>query len=220
MSRLVTLLCLVALAVLPAAGGVGTGEDVAAASRLRPNMLIIVTDDQSRGTLTRAVMPKTFHALRQGGRRYARFFITDPLCCPSRAAIMTGRLNHNNGVFGNTVGSFHLNMDSTLQHYLHEAGYQTWISGKFLNAWSYDTAPPDWDRFAVTKGGRHVHLTFNQDGRQVYVRGQADPFIARQAHRYLAATEQQDDRRRRSWSGTSPTSSRGSRTARRRPAAG
>jgi hypothetical protein len=66
-----------------------------------PNVLIVVTDGQSVRTMAREVMPKTLHYFAQQNRRYVNFFVTDPLCCPSRSTIMTGRYNHNNGVTRN-----------------------------------------------------------------------------------------------------------------------
>ena len=83
-------------------------------------------------------------------------------------------------------------MNTTLQHYLHQAGYQTWISGKFLNGWRCTPGspkPPDWDRFTVTRGGRHLRLNFNQDGKFFNYPRYADPLIERQALRYLADAE-------------------------------
>jgi arylsulfatase A-like enzyme len=163
----------------------------------RPNILIILTDDQSIGTMTKQVMPNTLREIADQGRRYTNFYITDPLCCPSRSSIMTGQLNHNNHVTGNSAATFDLNMDTTLQHYLHQAGYQTWISGKFLNGWKYTPGspnPPDWDRFTVTRGGRHLHLDFNQDGRFYTYPTYADPLIERQALNYIADTESSDSK--------------------------
>ena len=162
----------------------------------QPNILFIITDDQTVGTVAEA-MPNVTRYMVKGGRRYTNFFITDPLCCPSRSAIMTGRLNHNNGVTGNGQSTFHLDMNTTLQHYLHDAGYQTWISGKFLNGWHYTSGspnPPDFDRFTITPGGRHRHLRFNQDGKFFVDDRYAEPLIERQALRYLAHTEASDQK--------------------------
>ena len=145
--------------------------------------------------MTRQVMPNTLRYIGDQGRRYTNFYITDPLCCPSRSSIMTGQLNHNNHVTGNSASTFHLDMNTTLQHYLHQAGYQTWISGKFLNGWQYTPGspnPPDWDHFTVTRGGKHLRLDFNQDGKFYNYRRYADPLIEHQALTYLADTESSD----------------------------
>ncbi|MDX6533253.1 MAG: hypothetical protein QOF68_997, partial [Gaiellales bacterium] len=153
----------------------------------------------SVGTMRRDVMPKTRFYLRRQGRTYTNFFVTAPICCPSRATIMTGRYNHNNGVTGNTRERFRLDFDSTLQHYLSEAGYQTWISGKFLNAWSirYAGRPPAWDRYTITRGGSHHNTWFRHGqgdgpGRRFMYRPYADQLIERQALRYVRRTEESD----------------------------
>jgi arylsulfatase A-like enzyme len=170
-----------------------------AAPRGAPNILVIVTDDQAIGTLNEQVMPKTHHYLQEQGRTYTHFFVTDPLCCPSRASIMTGRYNHNNGVTGNTQHRFHLDLRSTLQHYLSAAGYQTWISGKFLNAWPLDRSPPDWNQFTITGGGLHKKLWFRTggDGEQAHKFRYplyAERLVEYQARRYLRLTERHDAR--------------------------
>src|SRR5437773_479984 len=48
----------------------------------KPNILIIVTDDQREGLV---VMPKTQTWLEEGGTNYSDAFVTTPLCCPSRS---------------------------------------------------------------------------------------------------------------------------------------
>jgi arylsulfatase A-like enzyme len=149
-------IALIALALGVALLVVGNKSTAHRRSTGQPNILIILTDDQSIGTMTRQVMPNTLRYIADQGRRYTNFYITDPLCCPSRSSIMTGQLNHNNHVTGNSESTFHLDMNTTLQHYLHQAGYQTWISGKFLNGWQYTPGspnPPDWDHFTVTGAG-------------------------------------------------------------------
>jgi arylsulfatase A-like enzyme len=186
-------LAMLLVGVAASTGSPGAGTARAAARR--PNILIIVTDDQTTGTVLPAVMPNTVREFVRRGRRYPNFFVTDPLCCPSRASIMTGRFDHNNGVTDNSAAGFHLDMSTTLQHYLHEAGYRTWISGKFLNGWPVRPGspnPPDWDRFLITQGGRHLDLPFNQDGRFFRYAPYAEPLIERQASRYLAGTERHD----------------------------
>jgi N-acetylglucosamine-6-sulfatase len=114
----------------------------------KPNVLLIVTDDQRAETLTRNVMPNTMSEIASQGVRFKRGFVTNPLCCPSRASILTGTYNHTNGVWGNKLpdgfGAF--DDTSTIATWLHDAGYQTGLFGKYLNG--YGTAPtyvpPGW----------------------------------------------------------------------------
>src|SRR5215510_942080 len=66
----------------------------------QPNILIILTDDQRlEGTMM--VLPTVRRWFRNGGRRLANAFDTTPLCCPSRATILTGTFAHNHGILTN-----------------------------------------------------------------------------------------------------------------------
>lgn len=148
-----------------------------------PNVLVIVTDDQTAGTVTPGVMPRTYRWFVRQGRSYPIFFAADPLCCPSRASIMTGRFDHNNGVKDNSSDprAFHLDMRSTVQCHLHRHGYNTALYGKFFNGWSYTTTPPCLDDYTVTRGGRHYNLPFLSNGKMVHPGGWLDAYITRRA---------------------------------------
>ena len=93
---------LVAICGGAAASAATDGEQQDAAAE-RPNIVVIVTDDQDTGSFTRKLMPKTF-GLMDGGTRLTNFTIATPLCCPSRAAQLTGQYGHNNGVLSNHPG--------------------------------------------------------------------------------------------------------------------
>jgi arylsulfatase A-like enzyme len=138
-----TLPVFVGAAVRPTASG-------AVAQSARPNILIILTDDQSTGELS--AMPKTTAWLREGGTLFDRGFVTTPLCCPSRSTIFSGRYIHNHG---NTQNDhpFTLDQSATFQRYLQEVGYTTALDGKFLTGWPNSTNPPHFDRFTITSGG-------------------------------------------------------------------
>jgi arylsulfatase A-like enzyme len=136
-----------------------------------PNILVIVSDDQRVGTVD-GWMPKTLKWFRDGatgiagGIDFQNAFATNPLCCPSRASIFTGRYSHNHKVFLkadlNSVApgapdfsAFHA---STLQHYLKtrpSTPYLTGIFGKYLNFWPLIYPPPDFDRWAIWESGAH-----------------------------------------------------------------
>lgn len=120
----------------------------------RPNILLIVTDDQRADAL--GYMPATKRLFRKGGTTYAEAYSTTPLCCPSRASIMTGRYVHNHGVLRNEDAAA-LDHDTTLQAYLQKAGYQTALSGKFLNSWPLAEAPPFFDRWVDVLPAWSVH---------------------------------------------------------------
>src|SRR5687768_13995351 len=89
----------------------------------RPNVIVIVTDDQpKRGTMD--VMPVTKKLFQEGGTTFSHAFATTPQCCPARASIFTGQYAHNHRVLNNTEGwATELDHGTTLQHHLNEAGY-------------------------------------------------------------------------------------------------
>ena len=156
---------LLAVLVLATAQEVVPVPSAAAAAPRRPNVLVIVTDDQTLGTVTRAVMPRTHRWFVERGRSYPSFFVADPLCCPSRASIMTGRFDHNNGVTDNSPGPpFPLDMRTTVQCYLRRIGYTTALYGKLFNGWDYTVRPPCLDDYAITPGGAHANLPFLRNG--------------------------------------------------------
>ena len=123
----------------------------------RPNVLLVVTDDQKQGTVTRRIMPHTHRALVRNGFRFTNGFVTNSWCCPSRASILTGQYSHNNGVW--TVGgkfgmkAWFAHEDSTLATWLHRAGYRTGIVGKYFNEYGTPNIrayrPRGWDRTAI-----------------------------------------------------------------------
>lgn len=106
----------------------------------RPNVLIILTDDQ-RATDTLRVMPGTRRWFERGGTRFSNAFATWPLCCPSRASILTGRYPHNHGVFsGDSAPS--LDPTTLIQRHLKSVGYSTAMVGKYFRHWDLRSRPP------------------------------------------------------------------------------
>lgn len=130
-------------------------DRAAAAADGRPNILVFMTDDQTYDTLS--VMPAV-RSLQARGTTFTRYYDSNPLCCPARAAFITGQYSHNNGVWDNTGSSGGykalVDKDHTLPAWLSDAGYQTGIVGKFVNGWSYDRhgIPVGWDKWRVAEG--------------------------------------------------------------------
>src|SRR4051794_23688868 len=71
----------------------------AAVARVRPNVLVIETDDQTRGSMQ--VMDYVKARIGNKGARFRNNFVNFSLCCPSRATFLTGQYAHNHGVLGN-----------------------------------------------------------------------------------------------------------------------
>jgi N-acetylglucosamine-6-sulfatase len=109
---------------------VGTGHDG------RPNILVVMTDDQAAADV--AQMPNVRKLIANQGTTFANAVDSFPLCCPSRATFITGQYAHNHGVFGNfyPYGWYGMkNRSNILPAWLHKAGYQTALIGKWLNGY-------------------------------------------------------------------------------------
>jgi arylsulfatase A-like enzyme len=162
-----------------------------AAQGTPPNILILVTDDQrAEGTLL--VMPKTRRFFQAGGTRFSNAVATTPLCCPSRATILTGRYAHNTGV--RTQNSDPLDRTTLFPRLLRGAGYKTALVGKFLNSWGLRRPPPYFDRWATIglRGDTYRSPTFNLNGDIQRVAGYSTDLIGGLAARFLRAFEQDD----------------------------
>lgn len=154
----------------------------------RPNVLIVVTDDQRGDAMW--VMPKTKRQFEESGVRFTRAFATTPLCCPSRASIFTGMYAHNHGVKTN-ADSRELEPRRTLQFHLRRRGYRTAIFGKYLNGWR--TAPPHFDEWAIVD--THLYRgPWNVNGEPTDVGRYSTTFIREHALRFLRGRERDDER--------------------------
>ena len=147
----------------------------------RPNIVLILTDDQRWDSAS--TMPSVQSLLVAHGVNFTNAFVVDPLCCPSRAAILKGAYAHTTGVYNNEgpYSPFVAFDDrSTVATWLEGAGYRTALIGKYFNAYTESRAayvPPGWNRwvaFATTDvgGGRYYDYGLSLDGTLV-TRGSA-----------------------------------------------
>src|SRR5207248_2278641 len=127
----------------------------AAPSDDRPNILLIVVDDQRYEEMNLTAMPQTVADVAGPGVTFSQAVISDPLCCPSRTTILTGEYSHTNGVYGNAGrhGGFDTfvrkgDESKTVALALQGAGYRTGLMGKYLNGYADATyVPQGWDRW-------------------------------------------------------------------------
>jgi arylsulfatase A-like enzyme len=127
-ARLAAVLVAVATWIL----GVALGGEASAGTATPPNFLIVQTDDQGLDLFNQDVMPHVFRKLVGNGTVLTRYGVSTPLCCPSRAALLTGQYGHNNGVLRNGYKDLN-DKTQTLASWLQAAGYRTIHLGKFLN---------------------------------------------------------------------------------------
>ena len=183
--RRFALFVLAASLFTPAVGPISRAE---AGGIPRPNILIIVTDDQRTDSLM--VMPSVQKWFQRQGVTYPNAYVGTPLCCPSRATIMTGRYAHNHGVVDNSAHHT-LDQRTTLQHQLRRTGYKTAIVGKYFNGWPLQKKPRYFDRWSIFRSG-YYNTKFAIDGKVRTIARYATDFLARQSGRYLKSFEQRD----------------------------
>jgi N-acetylglucosamine-6-sulfatase len=157
---------------------------------VQPNFVVIQTDDQTLDSLYATVnsggvpvpvMPNTLALLAEKGVMLNRYYVSYPLCCPSRVSLLTGRYAHNHNVRGNVqpnggyLGfSFRGAYSHNLAVWLQQAGYRTIHIGKFLNGYGDEpfdngtTVPPGWNAWHTVLKADTDHLfygyTLNDNG--------------------------------------------------------
>ena len=159
------------LVLLAAAVSVATDAQTAPhRAPTRPNVVLILTDDLSWNLVQ--YMPHVQQMQREG-LTFSNYFVTDSLCCPSRASIFTGRYPHNTGVLTNTpptggFAAFRRGAESsTFATALHAGGYRTSMMGKYLNGYEpQDRVPHGWSNWQVAGGGyRGFNYSLSSNGR-------------------------------------------------------
>ncbi len=148
LNRLVAATALAACLVVALFVGLGSADARGLAER--PNIVMVMTDDQTVGMLSSSTMPKTTKQIVRKGTTFSQAIATTPTCCPSRASFLTGQYAHNHGVLENDYGL--LGDDtSTLPTWLQAAGYRTIHVGKYMNRYKKTkgakTIAPGWDEF-------------------------------------------------------------------------
>lgn len=137
MIRLALLLTLVVPAV--------AGKCVRAESNARPNIIVILTDDQGWGDLSvngnSNLSTPNIDSLAADGASFDRFYVC-PVCSPTRAEFLTGRYHARSGVYSTSAGGERMDLDEvTIADTFAAAGYKTGAFGKWHNGMQYPYHP-------------------------------------------------------------------------------
>lgn len=161
--------------------------------RQRPNILFILTDDQTQGAMSaygnKILKTPNMDRIADEGVRFGQAFVTSSLCVPSRASYLTGQYPHTHGLRtqGKESGVHDqppLRNDATWPLLLRQAGYRAAVVGK----WHIETPPRGYDYAAVLPGqGEYFDPPMIVNGARTRQRGHADDVIGDLALQFLRA---------------------------------
>ncbi|MBM3725607.1 MAG: arylsulfatase [Acidobacteria bacterium] len=167
---------------------------VPAQSRRRPNIVVMLADDQGWGDLgingnTNLATPH-IDSIARDGALFDRFFVC-PVCAPTRAEFLTGRYHGRGGVRGVSTGEERLNTDEhTIAQTFKSAGYATGAFGKWHNGSQHPYHPNarGFDEFyGFTEGhwGQYFNPELEHNGEIVRARGFIADIITDRALRFI-----------------------------------
>lgn len=145
----------------------------AAAAKSPLNIVVIFADDERWDSNAR--MTNVQRLLASHGVTFTNAFVTTSECCPSRASFLTGQYAHTTGVVQNFgPNSYpHFYEKSNLAVWLHDAGYDTALVGKYLNDYTVygnHHVPPGWSTWVAMDSipeERYYGYTLNENGKLV-----------------------------------------------------
>jgi arylsulfatase A-like enzyme len=144
--------------------------------RERPNILFIMADDHASHALScygcKVLRTPNLDKLASEGMLFRNCFVTNSLCAPSRASILTGKYAHSHGVKDNST-PFNPSQ-KTFVTLLRESGYTTAVIGK----WHLQSEPFGFDYWCVLPGqGAYIDPVFIEMGKRIKVEGYATDII-------------------------------------------
>jgi N-acetylglucosamine-6-sulfatase len=167
-------MCGLVLASSSIAGEKAPGQVSQNRLQKRPNVVVLMTDDQTLESLR--VMRNVDRLLARQGATLTQSVVSLALCCPSRATFLTGQYAHNHRVLSNVApkgGYRRLDHSTTLPVWLRRGGYYTAHVGKYLNGYGLTRpreVPSGWSEWygAVDPSTyRYWGFTMNENGKLV-----------------------------------------------------
>jgi arylsulfatase A len=180
-----------ALSVFPGCAAI---EQVKAADRKFPNIILIMTDDQGWGDIhshgNGKIDTPILDKLAADGARFDRFFVS-PVCAPTRASLLTGRYHLRTGTNGVTRGYENMRSEEvTIAEALKQAGYATGCFGKWHNGAHYPYHPngqgfDEFLGFCCGHWNNYFDTTLEQNGRTTKTKGYISDVLTDAAIRFI-----------------------------------
>ena len=138
----------------------------------RLNVVLILSDDERLDGTT--VMKNVRRLIADHGITFSDYHVATSLCGPSRASILTGQYSHHTGVLQNFDKHVFGEQHNDLPVWLHNAGYETALVGKYLNSATglpRTGIPPGWDYWQAMDSNpleAYYNYSINDNGRLVH----------------------------------------------------
>ena len=153
----------------------------------QPNILFIFTDDHALnaisaygGPLAKIAPTPHLDRIAKEGMMFNHCLVTNSICAPSRAVVLTGKHSHLNGQLTNK--NVFDGSQQTVPKLLKKEGYQTAIVGK----WHLKSTPTGFDHFEVLKGqGQYYNPMLFTNGKNINHVGYTTDVITDQALTWL-----------------------------------
>lgn len=152
----------------------------------RPNIIVIVSDDHAFQAISaygsRLAQTPQIDRIANEGVTFKHAYVTNSICGPSRAVMLTGKYSHKNGFKDNVHSSFDGNQNTFIKE-LGKAGYQTAWIGK----WHLETQPVGFSYWQILPGqGSYYNPDFlMMDGTKKRVEGYVSTVIENTAENWL-----------------------------------